>query len=199
MMPFITEEIWQQIAPKAGAQGETIMLQAYPLADESKIDSDAEADIAWLQGIILAVRNIRGEMNISPGKALPVLLQQGNESDQQRFDAYQNLLLSLAKLESLSWLQPDQEAPMSSIQLVGDMQVRVPMAGLIDKNAEVGRLQKEIDKRQQEIKRVEGKLNNPKFVDRAPADVVEKEKQKIVEHQSALSQLQTQMDKIRAL
>ena len=88
---------------------------------------------------------------------------------------------------------------MSAIQLVGDMQVLVPMAGLIDKDAEISRLQKEIDKRDQEIKRVEGKLNNPKFVDRAPADVVEKEKQKIAEHQAALNELQAQMNKIKAL
>lgn len=199
MMPYITEEIWQQVAPKAGVGGDTIMLQPYPLADDSKVDSAAEADIEWLQGIIVAVRNIRGEMNISPGKALPVLLQKGGTQDQQRFTAYQDLLVSLAKLESLTWLNADEQAPMSSIQLVGDMQVRVPMAGLIDKDAELGRLQKEIDKRQQEIKRVEGKLSNPKFVDRAPADVVDKEKQKIQEHQSALMELEAQFTRIQSL
>ena len=198
-MPFITEDIWQQVAPKAGASGETIMLQLFPEADQAKIDANAEADIDWLKGVIVAVRNIRGEMNISPGKALPALLHKGNETDKTRFEHYGGLLKSLAKLESLSWLAADQEPPMSSIQLVGEMQVLVPMAGLIDKDAEIARLQKEVDKRQQEIKRVEGKLSNPKFVDRAPADVVAKEKAKIDEHQAALSELETQLEKIKAL
>jgi valyl-tRNA synthetase len=199
MMPYITEEIWQVVAPKAGKQGDTLMLQPYPIADGSKIDAQAEADIIWLQGVILAVRNVRGEMNIPPGKLLPVLLQKGSAEDQQRLNAYSGFLKSLAKLESLTWLAVDEEAPMSAIQLVADMQVLVPMAGLIDKDAEIGRLQKEIDKREQEIKRVEGKLSNPKFVDRAPVDVVDKEKQKIAEHQAALTELQTQIAKIKAL
>ncbi|RLU02505.1 MAG: valine--tRNA ligase, partial [Ketobacter sp.] len=198
-MPFITEEIWQQIGPMAGVEGDTIMLQPYPKANEDKFDAQAEADIEWLKGVIIGIRNIRGEMNISPAKQLPVLLQKGGAEDERRFNAYSGFLKSLAKLESITWLQPEDEAPMSAIQLVGDMQVLVPMAGLIDKDAEISRLQKEIDKRDQEIKRVEGKLNNPKFVDRAPADVVEKEKQKIAEHQAALNELQAQMNKIKAL
>ena len=198
-MPFITEEIWQQIGPMAGAEGDTIMLQPYPAANGDKVDAQAEADIEWLKGVIIGIRNIRGEMNISPAKQLPVLLQKGGAEDERRFNAYSGFLMSLAKLESIIWLKPEEEAPMSAIQLVGDMQVLVPMAGLIDKDAEISRLQKEIDKRDQEIKRVEGKLNNPKFVDRAPADVVEKEKQKIAEHQAALNELQAQMNKIKAL
>ncbi|MBA53565.1 MAG: valine--tRNA ligase [Pseudomonadales bacterium] len=198
-MPFITEEIWQQIGPMAGVEGDTIMLQPYPAANANKVDAQAEADIEWLKGVIIGIRNIRGEMNISPAKQLPVLLQKGGAEDERRFNAYSGFLKSLAKLESITWLQPEDEAPMSAIQLVGDMQVLVPMAGLIDKDAEISRLQKEIDKRDQEIKRVEGKLNNPKFVERAPADVVEKEKQKIAEHQAALNELQAQMNKIKAL
>ena len=198
-MPFITEEIWQQIGPMAGAKGDTIMLQPYPAASDDKLDAQAEADIEWLKGVIIGIRNIRGEMNISPAKQLPVLLQKGGAEDERRFNAYSGFLKSLAKLESITWLHPGDEAPMSAIQLVGDMQVLVPMAGLIDKDAEISRLQKEIDKRDQEIKRVEGKLNNPKFVDRAPADVVEKEKQKIAEHQAALTELQAQLSKIKAL
>ncbi|RLT88338.1 MAG: valine--tRNA ligase [Alcanivorax sp.] len=202
-MPFITEEIWQQIGPMAGKAdaeaGDTIMLQPYPQANTEQEDSAAEADIEWIKGVIVGIRNIRGEMNISPARQLPVLLQKGTGEDERRFNAYSGFLKSLAKLESLTWLQPQDDAPMSAIQLVGDMQVLVPMAGLIDKDAEISRLQKEIDKREQEIKRVEGKLNNPKFVDRAPTDVVEKEKQKISEHQAALKELQTQMNKIKAL
>ncbi len=198
-MPYITEEIWQQVAPKTGAKGPSIMLEPYPQIDAAKFDEEATRHIAWLKKVIVAVRNVRGEMNISPAKAIPVCLYKGNAQDQQCFSAYGNFLTSLAKLESLQWLNADAEPPMSAIQLVGDMQVLVPMAGLIDKSAELARLEKEMDKRQQEISRVEGKLNNPKFVDRAPADVVDKERQKISEHQSALNELQAQFDKIKAL
>ncbi|MCG8538035.1 MAG: valine--tRNA ligase, partial [Pseudomonadales bacterium] len=168
-------------------------------ANSELMAADAEADIDWVKGVIVAIRNIRGEMNISPGKALPVLLHKGSTDDKQRFEQYGSLLSALAKLESLTWLASDQEPPMASIQLVGDMQVLVPMAGLIDKEAEIARLQKELDKHQKEIQRVEGKLGNPKFVDRAPADVVEKEKAKITEHQAAQAELQTQLEKIKAL
>lgn len=198
-MPFITEEIWQQVAPKVGIEGDTIMGQPFPAANSELIAADAEADIDWVKGVIVAIRNIRGEMNISPGTALPVLLHKGSAEDKQRFEQYGSLLSALAKLESLTWLASDQEPPMASIQLVGDMQVLVPMAGLIDKEAEIARLQKELDKHQKEIQRVEGKLGNPKFVDRAPADVVEKEKAKITEHQAAQAELQTQLEKIKAL
>ncbi len=199
MMPYITEEIWQQIAPKVGIKGATIMLQPYPDANSNKIDEAAETDISWLQGVILAVRNIRGEMNIPPGKLLPVLCQKGSAADEKRCADYASFLKSLAKLESLTWLSAGAEAPMSAIQLVGDMQVLVPMAGLIDKNAEIARLQKEISKREQEIGRVESKLGNESFVARAPADVVEKEKAKIAEHQAALVELKAQLEKIQAL
>ena len=198
-MPFITEEIWQQVAPKVGIEGDTIMGQPFPAANSELIAADAEADIDWVKGVIVAIRNIRGEMNISPGTALPVLLHKGSAEDKQRFEQYGSLLSALAKLESLTWLASDQEPPMASIQLVGDMQVLVPMAGLIDKEAEIARLQKELDKHQKEIQRVEGKLGNPKFVDRAPADVVVKEKAKITEHQAAQAELKTQLEKIKAL
>ncbi|HEX4940686.1 MAG TPA: class I tRNA ligase family protein, partial [Candidatus Kapabacteria bacterium] len=199
MMPFITEEIWQQIAPKVGIKGPTIMLQSYPEANSNKIDEAAETDIGWLQGVILAVRNIRGEMNIPPGKLLPVLCQKGSAADEKRVADYAGFLKSLAKLEKISWLPAGAEAPMSAIQLVGDMQVLVPMAGLIDKNAEIARLQKEISKREQEIGRVESKLGNESFVARAPADVVEKEKAKIAEHQAALVELKAQLEKMQQL
>ncbi|MEZ5510303.1 MAG: valine--tRNA ligase [Gammaproteobacteria bacterium] len=199
MMPFITEEIWQQIAPKVGVQGDTLMLQRYPEANGAKIDEAAEKDIEWLQGVILAVRTIRAEMNIPPGKQLPLLFQKGNADDEQRAREYSGFLKAIARLESVTWLNPGDEAPLAAIQLVGDMQVLIPLAGLIDKDAEIARLQKEISKREQEIARVEGKLSNESFVARAPADVVEKEKQKIAENQTALVELQAQLEKMRQL
>ncbi|MDG5498828.1 valine--tRNA ligase [Marinobacter sp. BGYM27] len=197
IIPFISEEIWQRIAPLAGKQGDTIMLQAYPEPDDAKVDLQAEADIEWLKGMIVAVRNIRGEMNISPAKKIPVFLR-GPEIDRERMEANRQFLISLAKLETLEWLG-DKEAPMSATQLVGDLEVRVPMAGLIDKDAELARLDKELERINKEIKRLEGKLGNAGFTDKAPAEVVEKEQGKLADAQSSLSRLQDQKAQIEAM
>ncbi|PCJ36954.1 MAG: valine--tRNA ligase [Moraxellaceae bacterium] len=200
MMPFITEEIWQQIAPMVSQDhADSIMLAPMPEADESAIDAQAEADIEWVKGAITGIRNIRGEMNISDNKVIPVLLRNGNADDQQRFNANAQFLTSLAKLESLTWLSANDEAPMSATQLVGEMEVLVPMAGLIDKDAELARLNKEIDRLKADIERAEKKLTNPKFVDKAPTAVVAKEKQKVEDAKSALATLEEQATKISEL
>ncbi|MDX1818671.1 MAG: class I tRNA ligase family protein, partial [Marinobacter sp.] len=198
MMPFITEEIWQRIAPLAGKSGDSIMLQAFPQPDESKQDDAVAADIEWLKGVIVAVRNIRGEMNISPARQIPVLLKGNRDEDRRRMDDNRQFLISLAKLESLEWFDGDK-APMSATQLVGEMEVLVPMAGLIDKDAELKRLDKELDRLQKEIGRLEGKLGNEKFTAKAPAEVVEKEKEKLRDAQSSLQRLSNQRSEIEAM
>jgi valyl-tRNA synthetase len=198
IMPFITEEIWQRVAPLAGKEGDSIMLQPYPQPDPSKQDADITADIEWLKGVILAVRNTRGEMNISPAKQIPVLLRSRNSDDRRRMDDNRQFLMSLAKLETLDWL--DQGAPpMSATQMVGDMEVMVPMAGLIDKDAELKRLDRELERLQKEAGRLEGKLGNEKFTAKAPADVVEKEKQKLSEVLSSKTRLAEQRSAIEAM
>jgi len=199
IMPFITEEIWQRVAPLAGITAETIMLQPYPTVDESQIDEQAIAETQWLMNFILGVRRIRGEMNISPGKPLPVLLQQGSALDQQAVTNNMEYLLKFGRLESITWLGDDDIAPESAIALVGEMKVLIPMAGVIDKDAELARLAKEIQKVNNDLPRVEGKLNNPAFVDKAPVEVIEKEKAKLAEMRSLLNNLELQLDKIRAL
>ncbi|MDX1757469.1 MAG: valine--tRNA ligase [Marinobacter sp.] len=198
IMPFITEEIWQRIAPLAGKQGDSIMLQPYPQADHSRQDEAVAADIEWLKGVIVAVRNIRGEMNISPAKRIPVLLRGTSSEDQRRMDDNRQFLISLAKLESLEWFTGG-EAPMSATQLVGEMEVLVPMAGLIDKAAELARLDKELERLRKEIGRLEGKLGNEKFTAKAPADVVEKEKEKLRDAQGSQSRLSEQRKAIKAM
>jgi len=145
------------------------------------------------------VRRIRGEMNISPGKPLPVLLQQGSTLDQQAVTNNMEYLLKFGRLESITWLGDDDIAPESAIALVGEMKVLIPMAGVIDKDAELARLAKEIQKVNNDLPRVEGKLNNPAFVDKAPVEVIEKEKAKLAEMRSLLNNLELQLDKIRAL
>ena len=197
-MPFITEEIWQRIAPLAGKSGDSIMLQPFPQPDANKQDSAVAADIEWLKGVIVAVRNIRGEMNISPAKAIPVLLRGKNPDDKRRLDENRQFLSSLARLDSLEWFT-EGEAPMSATQLVGEMEVLVPMAGLIDKDAELKRLDKELERLQKEVGRLEGKLGNEKFTAKAPAEVVEKEKEKLSDAQGSMSRLSEQRAAIEAM
>ncbi|WP_237063952.1 valine--tRNA ligase [Microbulbifer zhoushanensis] len=199
LMPFITEEIWQRVRDLAGKSGETIMLQPYPEAEENRIDSEAEAAIAALKQVIEGVRNIRGEMNISPAKKIPLILRGGSSDDRERLDSARALLAKLASLESISWINPGETAPASATALAGDIELLVPMAGLIDVQAESARLQKEIDKLAKELQRVEGKLNNPKFVDKAPAAVVEKERGKMEEMQGARQRLEQQLEEISKL
>lgn len=202
MMPYISEEIWQRVAPLAGTfvgDGASIMLQAWPEADESKIDEQATRDIEWLKGVIIAVRNIRAEMNIAPGKPLDVLLTKGKPEDAERLESNRHFLAKLAKLESATWLANPDDAPLCATQLVGDMEVLVPMADLIDKDAELKRLAKEIDKQDKLIGGIEKKLGNEGFIAKAPEAVVEKERGKLAEFQAAKQLLEEQRTKISAL
>ena len=199
LMPFITEEIWQQVKALAGAEGDTIMLQAYPQADASRIDETAIADIEWLKKVIIGIRNIRGEMNIAPGKLLPIYFSHGNAEDQRRLESNRQFLAKLANLDTIHWLNVGEEAPMSATALVGNMEIRVPMAGLIDKDAELARLNKEVEKLQKELQRVQGKLGNESFIGKAPAEVVAKEREKMTEMETALGKLQQQQQAIATL
>jgi valyl-tRNA synthetase len=198
-MPFITEEIWQRIKPQAGVSGETIMLQAWPVANESRIDASAEGDIEWVKQLMLGVRQIRGEMKISMAKRIDIIVQNANAEDLRRLADFEPLLSKLAKLESVRVLAAGEEAPMSATALVGEMQVLVPMAGLIDKDAELARLDKEIQRLQGEVQRVGGKLANEGFVAKAPAEVLDKERAKLAEAEQALAKLVEQREKIANL
>jgi valyl-tRNA synthetase len=199
LMPFLTEEIWQKIAPIANIHGDSIMLAPFPVADGSMIDEQAELDIEWVKGVIVGVRNIRGEMNISPNKPLSILLKNGGDNDKARLNSNQQFLMSLAKLEAINWLQADEEAPMSATSLVGHMELLIPMSDLIDKDAEAARLNREIEKQAKELGKISGKLNNPKFVDKAPEAVVEKERKKLNELQTSVNKLEEQLAKINSL
>src|SRR5699024_8111939 len=172
-MPFITEEIWQRVAPLAGVAGDTIMLADYPVAHSHLIDAEATADIEWLQQMVTAIRNIRAEMNIAPGRELEVLLHNASAEDADNVERLSGLLGRLARLSDIRLLAEDEAAPPSATQLVGRMELLVPMAGLIDKDAELERLGREIQRLEKEVARAEGKLGNANFVDRAPAEVVE--------------------------
>ena len=199
IMPFITEEIWQRVAPLAGIIAESIMLQPYPVADEARVDNNAVAEINWVMSFILGVRRIRGEMNIAPGKPLPVLLQNGSVTDQDYLTNSSAYLKRLGRLESITWLNSDATTPESAIALVGELKILIPMAGLIDKEAELARLDKEIQKIKNDLPRIEGKLSNPTFIDKAPPEVIDKEKAKLADLLSNLNNLEQQQTKIQSL
>lgn len=199
IMPFITEEIWQRIKGLAGKEGPTLMLQPWPVANEARLDADAEADIAWVKTFMLGVRQIRGEMNISMAKRINVVLANASEQDRRRLGDFEPLLAKLAKLESVRVLGAEEREPLAAIALVGEMRVLVPMAGLIDKDAELARLDKEIARLQGEVQRVGGKLSNASFVDKAPPAVIDKERAKLAEAEQALAKLVEQHKRIATL
>jgi valyl-tRNA synthetase len=199
VMPYITEEIWQRVAPLAGKTGETIMTQPYPVAEDEKLDTAAVTEMEWVKQFIVGIRQIRSGMDIKPGKPLPVILQNYQDQDRDRVERNYHYLENLARIESIQWLEKSEEAPESATALVGEMQILIPMAGLIDKEAELNRLGKEIDRLENEIKRVDGKLNNKNFVDKAPEAVVEKERNKLRDIQGSLQQLKAQKEKISRL
>ncbi len=199
LMPFISEEIWQKVAPLAGATGETIMLAPYPGDDEFDRDEKAEQDMAWLQGLILGIRQIRGEMDIAPTRALPILLRNADSTDKERLTQLKSFLLQVARLESIRVLDTNEKAPESATALLGQMEILVPMAGLIDRDAELARLKKQSEKLDKDLKRSKQKLANPNFVDHAPAAVVEKEQQRVAKMEDEQARWLEQMEKVRKL
>ena len=198
-MPYITEEIWQRIAPLAGIDAPSIMLQPFPEYNEAQFDQAAIDEVEWIKNFIIGIRQIRSGMDIKPGKLLTVLLQNGSEADKALLGNHESYLKKLAKLESITWLNESDDAPESATALVGEMKLLIPMAGLIDKDAELKRLSKEIEKLGKLIKQLEGKLANPGFTDKAPEAVVQKERDKLTDSQTALDNLQQQKIKIETL
>lgn len=199
IMPYITETIWQRVKTLKGITADTIMLQPFPEYDASQVDEKALSDLEWIKQTIIAVRNIRAEMNIAPGKPLDVMLRGASAEAQRRVLENQSFIQSLARLSSLSLLAEGDKGPVSVTKLVEGAEVLIPMAGLIDKATELDRLAKEVAKLEAEIERIESKLSNEGFVARAPEAVVAKErermaacaeaKQKLIEQQATIAAL----------
>ncbi|WP_162047178.1 valine--tRNA ligase [Vibrio taketomensis] len=199
VIPYITETIWQSIKPLVeGVEGETIMLQALPQYDEANFNQEALDDIEWVKAFITSIRNLRAEYDINPGKPLEVMLK-ADEKDAARLEANKQVLMSLAKLESVRVLAAGEETPACATALVAKSELMIPMAGLIDKDAELARLDGEIKKTHGEIKRLEGKLGNEGFVAKAPEAVVAQEREKLVGYQETLAKLEEQKATIAAL
>ena len=199
MMPFVTEEIWQTVAQRADIAGDTIMLRPYPEVSDEATDAQAVANIEWVQQFILGIRQIRGEMDISPGKPLPVILQGANDEDQKRAESEAILLQRVGRVESVRMLADGEEPPAAATALLGDMRLLVPMKGLIDVEAERGRLSKQQDKVRVDLQRSSGKLSNEKFVNNAPPEVVTQERERIAEFEKTIAQLTEQLEKLDEL
>jgi valyl-tRNA synthetase len=198
LMPFITEEIWQQVAPRAGVTGETIMTQAYPQAS-GDVDDDAIADMEWVKGFVLGIRQIRGEMDISPGKALPVLLQHASTLDRERVERHARLIQRVGRVESVELLADSDEPPAAATALLGELRLLVPMKGIIDVDAERARLDKQKQKVAGDLAKTVAKLANENFVNNAPAAVVTQEREREVEFGKVLAQLDEQIEKLAEL
>jgi valyl-tRNA synthetase len=203
IMPFVTEEIWQQVAPRAGLDAPTIMLQPYPQPAaeeaEAEADSKAVADIEWLKKFILGVRQIRGEMDIPPGKPLPVILENASGTDASRAGEHALLLQRVGRVESVTLLGDDEEPPAAATALLDELRLLVPMKGMIDVEAERKRLGKQLDRVQADLDRARSKLDNPNFVNNAPADVVTQEKQRAADFERQIAQLGEQLEKLAEL
>lgn len=199
IMPFITEELWQTITPLLGKTGESIMLSAYPECDDNKINEQAESDMMWLQSLIGAVRNIRGEMKLGNAVRLPVLIQGASDEQQASLVRIDSQFKALAKVDSLTLVGENDEVPLSSQALIGSLKVLVPMKGLIDPTAEIARLQKVRDKLQAQADGIAKKLSNEGFVAKAPANVVEAERAKLAELQGQIGEVDRQMEALQSL
>lgn len=194
-MPFITEEIWQEIAQVMHIKEPTIMLQKYPEFDASKIDLNAVTEIEWIKKIVLAIRNIRGEKNISPAKLLPLLLNKGTQKDHERINQHKSYLLTLAKLESISWVQEEKIPPATSA-LVDTLELHLVIGDSFDVNAEITRLNKEINKLKNETVHIEEKLSNSNYTEKAPPNIISKDRAKLAENKNLLAKLQDQIEKL---
>lgn len=199
IIPFITEEIFEQCNTITGSGSISLMTQPYPEVDQSLNSKESETEIKWLQTFILGIRKIRGEMNIPPSKPLPCFVQNFSQSDELYLQNNANILNALAKMESIDKLNTNEEAPESATALVGEMKILIPLAGLIDKDQEIIRLSKEIEKLEKQKMQFEGKLNNEKFVSGAPKAIVDVERERLNATLGAIGDLNEQLDKISKL
>ena len=204
IMPYITESIWQTIAPIIDKKAtDSIMTAAFPTADDSLISLQTEHDMTWLQALIGAIRNIRGEMKLGNAVRLPVLLDNISDEETARLSRIENQFKSLAKVDTLTIVNAgdgsDKELPLSSSSMVGQLKVLVPMKGLIDPTAELNRLAKAQEKLTKQAESLRSKLSNESFVSKAPANVVESEKTKLAEMDTQLAEMNKQIEQLKAI
>jgi valyl-tRNA synthetase len=194
LMPFITEEIWQWIAPLAGKKGDTIMLEAYPGVMKSKQDPIAEKSLEWIKQVVTTIRTLRSKMGIAPGKKISLLLHNGNETDRKNSLFFQEEISNLAKLDTMDWIDAKDKVGPTTMGLMGTLELLIPMQGLIDTATEIQRLETAINKIEKEIERAQAKLANEAFIKNAPKEVVAQERQRLIDFTAQQSKLCEQLD-----
>ena len=196
VIPFITEEIYQELAPRLSLADTSVFARPYPLAADFAADEAATAEIEWFKNVLSGIRRIRSEMNIPPGKTIPLLLADGDAGDRARVAKFAPQIAFLARTEAPQWVEAGADEPAAAAAVVGSLRVLIPLAGLIDLAAEKARLAKEIGRIEVEIKKCEGKLGNANFVANAPAEVVAQERQRIADWNTTLAALREQAGKL---
>ena len=199
LMPFVTEEIWQRIAPLAGRTGPSIMLEPYPVPRPERDDSEAVEHMTWLKDLILAIRRIRGEFDLPPGRRIPVVLIGPSDTERERLRGGAAYVRALARVATIDVLEPGAPAPKAATALLGGLEILVPLEGIIDKDAEMERLGRQLAKLGKNLSRSRAKLANPSFRERAPGAVVEKERRQAEEMESSIGKLETQLEMLRTL
>ena len=202
IMPFISEEIWQRIRGLLGISGDSIMLQEFPRAQPAvSVTSEAgiEQEIDWLRDVIQGIRRIRAELNVAPGKPLQALFQSGGERDRDLLHRYGDIFSQLARIDSFEWIDEARDTAQCAVALVGDLKVLVPLKGLVDVEAELARLRKQLDSEQSMLAKAESKLADRRFVENAPGPVVEQEKERKATHAANVARLQEQYRQLETL
>ncbi len=199
LIPFITEEIWHTVAPLVDKNGNSIMIEPYPEFDKSELDKEANAEIEWLKNIITSIRTLRAEMNISPAKTITLIFNKGEDNDKKRLQETEQYIKSLGKIAQWRWANTDESLPPSATEIMGNLEIHIPLAGLILKDIELARLKKEITKLQREQEHSLKKLDNPNYIIKAPKEIVKKERLLLEKTQKTLKKLQLQYAKIENL
>jgi len=195
LTPFVTEQLWQQVAPRLGIDAESLSLRAYPTAEEFAGDyAQAEVDVEWFKTMVSALRRVRSELNVPPSRQVRLLLQGGQAADRARVERFASQLRFLLKLESIDWLAADAVTPPAAAAIVGELKLLVPLEGLVDLDAERARLDKEIARVSAEKEKSETKLS--RFTDKVPAAVIEQERVRLLDWNSQLAGLQEQRAKL---
>lgn len=199
IMPFITEEIWQKVAPLVDKSGPSIMVMEYPQFNAEQVDKAANKSIAWLKKVIIAIRTIRSEMNINPGKRIPIIFNKASKKEREYATTFETYIKNLAKVTEIQLADGTTDLSATAASLIGSLEIHIPLADLIDKDAELSRLKKEIEKLAKELEKSQQKLNNPAYVNKAPAAVVANEQKRMELTKAALEKLQSQYKNIESL
>ncbi len=201
-MPFITEEIWQRVAPLLGITGgesgaDSIMIQPWPEASTN--DPEADAQVNWLKAILQGIRRVRSELNLPPSRLLTVQMQGGVPEDRERLELAEGLLKRLGRVELFEWVDESADASKCAVALVNELRILIPLQGLVDVSEETRRLRKLLDGERKDLQTSRAKMDNPRFVDKAPEAVVQQERERLANHEATVKELEDQLDRLAEL